>query len=106
MSKFDSIRPYEDHEVEKVLLDLAKDKDVIKTILAVNKHKWLQNIPMIEKLVTFFLRRKTKNIKTIKDYQKFFESIVLDVVNKTIDNFSIEGIDTVSYTHLTLPTKA
>jgi uncharacterized radical SAM superfamily protein len=39
VSKFDSIRPYEDHEVEKVLLDLAKDKDVIKTILAVNKNK-------------------------------------------------------------------
>ena len=93
MSKFDSIRPYEDHEVEKVLLDLAKDKDVIKTILTVNKNKWLQNIPMIEKLVTFFLRRKTKNIKTIKDYQKFFESIVVDVVNKTINNFSIEGIE-------------
>ena len=61
MSKFDSIRPYEDHEVEKVLLDLAKDKDVIKTILAVNKNKWLQNVPMIEKLVTFFLRRKHWN---------------------------------------------
>ena len=64
MSKFDSIRPYEDHEVEKVLLDLAKDKDVIKTILTVNKNKWLQNIPMIEKLVSLFLRRKIKNIKT------------------------------------------
>ena len=68
MSKFDSIRPYEDHEVEKVLLGLAKDKDVIKTILAVNKNKWLQNVPMIEKLVTFFLRRKTKNIK--RDFVK------------------------------------
>ena len=53
MSKFDSIRPYEDHEVQEVLLDLAKDKDVIKTILAVNKNKWLQNVPMIEKLVIF-----------------------------------------------------
>ena len=95
MSKFDSIRPYEDHEVEKVLLDLTKDKEVIKTILTVNKKKWLQNIPMIEKFVTLFLRRKTKNIKTIKDYQKFFESIVLDVVNKTIDNFSIEGIENI-----------
>ena len=84
MSKFDSIRPYEDHEVEKVLLELTKDKDVIKTILTVNKSKWLQNIPMIEKLVAFFLRRKTKNIRTIKDYQKFFESIVVDVVNKTV----------------------
>jgi 1-acyl-sn-glycerol-3-phosphate acyltransferase len=93
VSKFDSIRPYEDHEVEKVLLDLVKDKDVIKTILMVNNNNWLQNIPMIEKLVAFFLRRKTKNIKTIKDYQQFFESIVQDVVNKTIDNFSIEGID-------------
>ena len=95
MSKFDSIRPYEDHEVEKVLLELTKDKDVIKTILTVNKNKWLQNIPMIEKLVAFFLRRRTKNIKTIKDYQKFFESIVVDVVNKTVDNFSIEGIENI-----------
>ena len=85
MSKFDSIRPYEDHEVEKVLLDLAKDKDVIKTILAINKNKWLQNVPMIEKLVTFYLRRKTKNIKTIKDYQKFFESIVLELDILTSD---------------------
>ena len=93
MSKFDSIRPYKGHEVEKVLLDLTKDKDVIKTILTVNKNKWLQNIPIIEKLVAFFLRRKTKDIRTIKDYQKFFESIVVDVVNKTVDNFSIEGIE-------------
>ena len=88
VSKFDSIRPYEDHEVEKVLLELSKDKDIIKTILSINKNKWLQNIPMIEKILhLFFLRRKTKNIKTIKDYQKFFESIVEDVVNKTIDKF-------------------
>ena len=71
MSKFDSIRPYEDHEVEKVLLDLAKDKDVIKTILAVNKNKWLQSVPMIEKLVTFFLRRKTKILKQLKIIKNF-----------------------------------
>jgi uncharacterized radical SAM superfamily protein len=67
VSKFDSIRPYEDHEVEKVLLDLAKDKDVIKTILTVNKNKWLQNIPIIEKFVALFLRRKTKNNKRLSE---------------------------------------
>ena len=86
MSKFDSIRPYEDHEVEKVLLDLSKDKDVIKTILAVNKNKWLQNVPMIEKLVTFFLRRKTKNIKTInkpKMVNHFDPCLFMNSVNKS-----------------------
>ena len=93
VNKFDSIRPYEDHEVEKVLLDLTKDKDIIKTILSINKNKWLKRVPMIETLISIFLRSKTKNIKSIKDYQKFFESIVLDVVNKTINKFTVEGIE-------------
>ena len=35
----------------------------------VNNNNWLQNIPMVEKLVAFFLRRKTKNIKTVDVYR-------------------------------------
>ena len=60
LNKFDSIRPYEDHEVEKVLLDLTKDKDIIKTILSINKNKWLKRVPMIETLHHFFKKQNKK----------------------------------------------
>ena len=66
VNKFDSIRPYEDHEVEKVLLDLTKDKDIIKTILSINKNKWLKRVPMIETLASIFLRSKKKILKQLK----------------------------------------
>jgi len=93
VNKFDYIRPYEDHEVRKVLLDLSKDKDILRTILSINKNKWLKKVPMIETFVSIVLRSKMKNIKTIKDCQKFFESIVLEVVKKTINQFSVEGLE-------------
>lgn len=93
MKKFDSIRPYQDHEVESVIYDLCNDKDVIKTIKSLKINSTITKIPFIEKFISLYLRYKTKDIKSISDYQKFFETIVVNVVKTTIDDFKISGLD-------------
>ena len=93
MKKFDSIRPYQDHEVESVIYDLCNDKDVIKTIKSLKTNSAITKIPFLEKFISLYLRYKTKDIKSISDYQKFFETIVVNVVKTTIDDFKISGLD-------------
>ena len=43
--------------------------------------------------ISLYLRYKTKDIKSISDYQKFFETIVINVVKTTIDDLKISGLD-------------
>ena len=42
------------------------------------------------------LWRRVRNIKTIKGYQEIFEAIVTNIIDKSIDNFSVSGIENIS----------
>ena len=93
VNKFDSIRPYLDNEVNKVLIDLSNNRRFLKMLFETGEYKHIKYLPFSRKALGYLLRNKIKNINSVADYQNMFESIVSDVVNKSIDNFSVTGIE-------------
>lgn len=55
-----------------------------------NKIKFM---PFSRKILSFVIKNKVKNINTVSEYQNEFESIVLDVIKKSVKNFSISGLE-------------
>lgn len=93
MNKFDSIRPYQDQEVNSTLRKLAFDKDIVNTIIDTKSYPLINKLPFSRMLISLMLWIRVRNIETIREYQDIFEGIVNNIVQTTIDNFSVSGID-------------
>ena len=93
MNKFDSIRPYEDSEVEEVLSSLCSNINVIRALIDSADNTLMSLLPFKEKIISLYLKHKTKNITSIHEYQNLFESIVSKVVSQSIDNLSVSGLE-------------
>lgn len=93
MNKFDSIRPYTDNEVNEVLLDLSNNRRFLKMLFANGEYSYLKLLPFSRKILGFILRNKVKSIHDVQSYQNFFESIVNSVVENSIKNFTVNGIE-------------
>jgi len=93
VNKFDSIRPYEDSEVEEVLSSLCSNINVIRALIDSADNTLMSLLPFKEKIISLYLKHKTKNITSIHEYQNLFESIVSKVVSQSIDNLSVSGLE-------------
>ena len=93
MNKFDSIRPYTDNEVNEVLVDLSNNRRFLKMLFANGEYSYLRLLPFSRKILGFILRNKVKSIHDVQSYQNFFESIVNSVVENSIKNFTVNGIE-------------
>ena len=93
MNKFDSIRPYEDSEVEAVLSSLCSNVNVIRALIDSSDSSLISLLPFKEKIISLYLKHKTKNISSIIEYQNLFESIVSNVVNQSINSLSVSGFE-------------
>jgi len=93
VNKFDSIRPYEDSEVEEVLSSLCSNINVIRALIDSADNSLMSLLPFKEKIISLYLKHKTKNITSIHEYQNLFESIVSKVVSQSIDNLSVSGLE-------------
>ena len=93
MNKFDSIRPYEDSEVEAVLSSLCSNVNVIRALIDSSDSSLISLLPFKEKIISLYLKHKTKNISSIFEYQNLFESIVSNVVNQSINSLSVSGLE-------------
>ena len=95
MNKFDSIRPYEDSEVEEVLSSLCSNINVIIGLIDSADISLMSLLPfkVQEKIISLYLKHKSKNITLFHEYQNLFESIVSKVVSQSIDNLSVSGLE-------------
>jgi 1-acyl-sn-glycerol-3-phosphate acyltransferase len=93
MNKFDSIRPYEDSEVEAVLSSLSSNANVIRALIDSFDSNLISLLPFKEKIISLYLKHKTKNITSIHEYQNLFESIVSNIVTQSINNLSVSGLE-------------
>ena len=92
MNKFDSIRPYNDNEVNDVLSQLSSNRRFLKMLFATGKFNQIRYLPFSRKLLSLVLINRIKNINDVNSYQNLFEGIVSGIVQKSINKFSIEGI--------------
>ena len=93
MKKFDSIRPYHDDEVHRVLIDLSNNRRFLKMLFSTGRFNKIRYLPFSRKVLSFVLKNRIKNIKSISQYQDAFEGVVSEVINNSIKKFSISGIE-------------
>ena len=93
MSKFDSIRPFNDNEVNDVLIHLSNNRRFLKMLFATGKFNLIRYLPFSRKILSFSLKNKIKNINDVDSYQNLFEGIVSGIVNQSINQFTINGIE-------------
>ncbi len=95
MNKFDSIRPYNDEEVNNVLINLSNNRRFLKMLFTTGKFDHIRFLPFSRKILSYMFKRQIRHIDSIKSYQDLFEDVVLDVVKKSIDNFTVSGIENI-----------
>ena len=84
MNKFDSIRPYQDQEVNSTLRKLAFDKDIVNTIIDTKSYPLINKLPFSRMLISLMLWIRVRKIETIREYQDIFEGIVNNIVGNTM----------------------
>jgi 1-acyl-sn-glycerol-3-phosphate acyltransferase len=92
VNKFDSIRPYNDNEVNDVLSQLSSNRRFLKMLFATGKFNQIRYLPFSRKILSLVLKNRIKNINDVNSYQNLFEGIVSGIVQQSINKFSIEGI--------------
>jgi len=58
VSKFDSIRPYYDEEVNEVLKTVVADPNVINAVLSFGGYKVIKKLPFAPTIISFLLKIK------------------------------------------------
>tara|TARA_B100001142_G_scaffold301660_1_gene327487 strand:- start:11874 stop:12989 length:1116 start_codon:yes stop_codon:yes gene_type:complete len=95
VNKFDSIRPYNDNEVNLVLSELINNRRFLKMLFETGEYKFIKNLPFSRKLLSLVLKNKIKGIHDIHSYQNVFENIVNDVINNSVNEFSSTGLENI-----------
>ena len=90
MNKFDSIRPYNDNEVNDVLSQLSSNRRFLKMLFATGKFNQIRYFPFSRKLLSLVLKNRIKNINDVNSYQNLFEGIVSGIVQQSINKFSVK----------------
>ena len=79
MKKFDSIRPYQDEEVNQVLINLSNNRRFLKMLFSTGRFNKIRFIPFSRKILSFVLKNKVKNINTVIEYQNEFELSLIHI---------------------------
>ena len=96
MDKFNSIRPYNDEEVNNVLIDLSNNRRFLKMLFTTGKFDHIRYLPFARKILSHLLKKRVNKIDSVEKYQDIFENIVEGVVKNSITNFTVSGIKNVN----------
>tara|TARA_B100000989_G_scaffold89705_1_gene64874 strand:+ start:2812 stop:3945 length:1134 start_codon:yes stop_codon:yes gene_type:complete len=93
MDHFKDIRPYVDSEVSGVLSSLTSNQSVVNALIGLQFPGIFSKIPFFKFFIKQRLITRAKTIKTIDDYQKLFKKLMEKVVEESIQDFQVNGID-------------
>ena len=96
MDKFNSIRPYNDEEVNNVLIDLSNNRRFLKMLFTTGKFDHIRYLPFARKILSHLLKKRVNKIDSVEKYQDIFENIVEGVVKNSITNFTVSGIKNIN----------
>ncbi len=99
MSEFDAIRPYHDGEVRGVLDRLLADREFIDTISRFKLPTIGRYLaPLIRRRVRARLLREFAGVGAISDFQALIENYMRGMLDKTVDELTISGIENLDKT--------
>ena len=93
MSDYDSIRPFLDHEVPSVIQRLVNSSALAVAASELAMPRVLANNFVGQALTRLILLYKTRGLKTIRDCQKLMTHYFDQVVDRSIDNLSVSGLE-------------
>ncbi len=94
MQDFEAIRPYEDHEVEAVISRLLRDPVLKRAAARFLLPRLTSVLPgFAEWLIGQLLRLRTRGIRTVAAVQEFLESYMRRIVETTVADLSVSGLD-------------
>ncbi len=96
MQEYDSIRPFHDHEVSAVVERVVHNPELGKAASKLVMPGLLQGTALGEWLTIYLLRRKTKHLQTVADCQLFIADYFERLVDDTIAELSVSGLDQLS----------
>ncbi len=94
MSEFDAIRPYNDDEVREVLDRLVNDRELLDSVTKFKLPAVGRYIaPLVRPLVKGRLKKEVAHVHAVHDLQNMLECYVSNMLNSTVDNLSISGLE-------------
>lgn len=98
-SKFDSIRPFDDADLPKVLHALFNNKEFINCLVAFKFSAWpLFLRPVLGFLTRRYILKKMHDVTTLRGFQRLVEPYVERMISTTTESFTVSGIENVDST--------
>ncbi len=93
LTKFDSIRPFEDADLPTVLPKLFNNKEFISSLVAFKFSHWPRFMrPLLHSLTRQYIIKKSKKIHTLRGFQRLVEPYMERMISTTTRSFSITGL--------------
>ncbi len=97
MVDFEAIRPYRDAEVPGVVARLVEDAELDSAVAVYLMPRLARTWPRLASaLVRAYLRRKTRTLATVNDVQLFLEKYMARLIEETIVELTVDGLDDLS----------
>ncbi len=94
MSKFDSIRPYHDDEIDDVIASIISDEECIRAIVALKVPGLPEiGIKILAPILRFLLRREAKKFHTVFDFQEKIGHYMDHMVATQMKSFQVSGLN-------------
>ena len=94
MQEFESIRPYQDEEVEEVVARLIRDNGLRRAAARFLLPRLSKHLPALaDLLIARVLSWKTRRMKTVAQVQVFLEGYMRRLVETTIADLSCSGLE-------------
>ncbi|MFT4937015.1 MAG: hypothetical protein ACI88A_000024 [Paraglaciecola sp.] len=93
-SKFDSIRPYDDSDLPKILKKLANTDELIESLVVFRFSSWPSFLqPVLCFLTKHYVRMQIKGISTMRDFQGLVGPYMQRMIKKTTASFKLSGVE-------------
>jgi 1-acyl-sn-glycerol-3-phosphate acyltransferase len=94
MQDFESIRPYQDAEVATVMKRLVNDAELNRAVCVFLLPRLARWLPAIARsLIKTYLGYRTRDLKTVHEVQLFFSGYMARLIDKTIIELSVDGLE-------------
>ena len=93
MSDFEDMRPYHDDEVPEVIARILDHGDIARGASYVVPPGWLRGLPGLGVLARWWLRRRTRQLRTVSDCQAFIAVHFGRLVDRSITQLTCSGLD-------------